>query len=188
MGRPAGRCRPALLALLLALAGSAPPALAHIDPDDTPDPVAEMEYRILLEFQPEDTATRNKLAMVLFRLGRLGDAEAELRRVLAAQADDADALDGLGLVQAAQGRPADAVRSFAAARRARPGDLAVHLHLGQALEAQGDLPGAEAAYREGLAAGQPAADPQERTALAAALEALRQRTAGRPGAPSGGQP
>ena len=44
---------------------------AHGPHDNMPDAIAEMEYRILLEYQPDNIEARNKLAMVLYRLDRL---------------------------------------------------------------------------------------------------------------------
>ena len=51
-------------ALLLLAILCAVPVLAHVE-GHMPDSVAEMEYRILLEFKPGDFTTRVKLAMVL---------------------------------------------------------------------------------------------------------------------------
>jgi tetratricopeptide (TPR) repeat protein len=47
-----------------------------------PDAIAEMEYRILLEYQPDNTEARNELAMVLYRLDKLDEAFGELQRVV----------------------------------------------------------------------------------------------------------
>ena len=46
------------------------------------DPIAEMKYSFLLEFQPDDIKVRNKPAMVLYRLDKLDEAFGELQRVL----------------------------------------------------------------------------------------------------------
>ena len=40
-------------------------ASAHIEQGNMPDSVAEMEYRILLEFEPDNLEVRNMLGMVL---------------------------------------------------------------------------------------------------------------------------
>jgi hypothetical protein len=56
--------------------------LAHVARDNTVDPIAEMKYSFLLEFQPDDIKVRNKPAMVLYRLDKLDEAFVELQRVL----------------------------------------------------------------------------------------------------------
>ena len=43
------------------------PATAHVEKGTMPDSVAEMEYLILLEFEPDNFEVRIQLGMVLFR-------------------------------------------------------------------------------------------------------------------------
>jgi tetratricopeptide (TPR) repeat protein len=144
--RPKNLLGPVLLALLLL----PPPVPAHVEKGRMPDPVAVMEYRILLEFKPEDTATRSLLGMALLRQGKLSEAEKEFRLVLRLIPDHFDALDGLGLALLQQQRTAEAVRELQAAVKIRPEDILVHLHLGQALSRNSQTEAARQALQTGL--------------------------------------
>ena len=144
---------------------------AHVTDANMPDAVAETEYQILLEFQPEKTDIRNKLAMVLIRKKKFKEAEAELRTVLAAEPANFNALDGLGLLMSQTGRLPEAVQQFQAAIKANPQDVMTHYHLGQAHAALGDNGAARQAFSQALElANQPSATPTP----AADLEAIRQ--------------
>jgi len=123
------------------------PCLAggHVESGPMPDAIAEMEYRILLEFKPDDTLTRNRLAMVLYRLDKLGEAEAELAILLKTAPDDADALDAMGLVRGKQERHFEAIEYFRRSTVANADDRMAWHHLGAALLAVGRLDEAEAA-------------------------------------------
>lgn len=125
-------------------------AFAHIGKVYIPDPIAEMEYRILLEFTPEDTAARNKLAMVLYRLGKFEEAEKELARVLKSDPANFDALDAYGLVKIKQENYAEAREYFKAAITINPADPLVYHHLGMAQEEMGLLTDAENSYQTAL--------------------------------------
>jgi Flp pilus assembly protein TadD len=142
--------RPLLLLLLLALLLPAALARAHVEHGSMPDPVAVMEYRILLEFKPEDTTTRNLLAMALLRMGKLTEAEKEFRQILQAAPGHFDARDGLGLTLLRQKRTAEAVRELQRAVRARPDDIEVHLHLGRALTLDRQTAAARRTLQTGL--------------------------------------
>lgn len=143
------RLMPAVL-LLGALLFAPPPAAAHIE-ENMPDGVAQMEYAILLEFEPDNTVVRNKLGMVYYRQGKLPLATAEFERVLARKPADPDALDALGLVHAQEQRHDQAISLFEKAIAANPTDVMVRYHLGQSLEKTGKLPEALAAYETALA-------------------------------------
>jgi len=70
-------CRTILRSMLFLLAVfifSANDLQAHVTQGNMPEAVVEMEYRILLEFQPDNIKVRNKLAMVLYRLDKLDEA------------------------------------------------------------------------------------------------------------------
>jgi tetratricopeptide (TPR) repeat protein len=111
--------------------------LAHVEKGAMPDSVAEMEYRILLEFTPRDTATRYLLGMALLRQSKLAEAEKEFRLVLQSDAKNFDALDSLGLVLFKQKRFGEALQHLLAAIKIRPNDIMVHLHLGLTLAGEG---------------------------------------------------
>lgn len=128
-----GARKVALFTLILALLLTELPALAHVEKGDMPDSVAEMEYRILLEFKPEDTATRVLLGMTLLRQNKLAEAEQELRLILQTDPKNFDALDSLGWVLFKQKRYSEALPHLLTAKLIRPSDIMVHLHLGMAL-------------------------------------------------------
>jgi len=128
---------------------STTPARAHVEAD-MPDAVVEMEYRILLEFNPQDIKTLLKLGMVHYRQNKLPEAIEEFNRVLILAPDNVDALDSMGLVLLKQKKPAPAIELFRRAATLQPADSMVHFHLGQALEEIGDFPAAAKAYRIAL--------------------------------------
>jgi len=138
-----------LVALLVVLCrpGS---GYCHVTDANMPDAVAEAEYQILLEFQPEKTDVRNKLAMVLVRKKKFKEAEGEFRTVLAADPANFNAMDGLGLVMSQTGREQEAVEQFRKAIAINPQDVMVHYHLGLAYGALGDASAAQQAYRQAL--------------------------------------
>ena len=53
-------------ALVMIITFSSVNTFAHVDSDSMPDSVAETEYRIYLEFKPNDIVVMNKLGMFLF--------------------------------------------------------------------------------------------------------------------------
>lgn len=61
-----------------------------------PDSVAEMEYRILLDFEPENIEARITFAEVLLRLKKFSEADSEFRTVIAADPNNLRARLGLG--------------------------------------------------------------------------------------------
>jgi len=125
-------------------------SFAHIGNAYIPDPIAEMEYKILLEFKPEDTEARNKLAMVLYRLGKFGEAENELNRVLEIDPANFNALDSYGLIKIKQEKYAQALEYFKAAIAINPADTLVYHHLGMVQEEMGLLTDAENSYQTAL--------------------------------------
>ena len=145
-----------------------------------PDSVAEMEYRILLEFEPENLDVRNRLGMVLYRLGKLDEAEKEFYYVLEKMPENFDAIDALGLVQMERANYQVAIDLFKKAIAINPEHLLAYFHLGQALEHLGDLAGAGEIYRSGIARENSGSDkhndPGQRQALLDALKSLQDRT------------
>ncbi|MDD5759506.1 MAG: tetratricopeptide repeat protein [Desulfobulbaceae bacterium] len=169
VGRTRVRFCAFFLALIVAAALTPAHAWCHVT-DTMPDAVAEMEYQILLDFQPEKVDVRNKLAMVLFRKQKFKEAEAELRTVLATDPANFNALDGLGLVMTNTGRAKEAVAQFLAAIGVAPQDVMVHYHLGQAYVLLNDSSAADKSFSKALElAKQPSATPLP----AAEFDALR---------------
>jgi tetratricopeptide (TPR) repeat protein len=137
------------LVLFTALPGGI--TLAHVDSDSMPDSVAEVEYRIFLEFKPKDIEVLNKLGMVYYRLNKLPEAVREFSKVLKKDSDNYDALDGMGLVKAAQQNYDGAISYHQRAIAINADDMVGYYHLGSALEKKGLLNEAAKAYHLALA-------------------------------------
>lgn len=134
---------PSMLFMLAVFIFSANDLQAHGDHGDMPDAIAEMEYRILLEYQPDNIEARNKLAMVLYRLDKLDEALVELQRVLQLDPNNFNALDTLGLVSFKQGKTQQALEYLEAAVRINSEGFLVHYHLGLVQAKLGLLDAAE---------------------------------------------
>ncbi|MEW6427546.1 MAG: tetratricopeptide repeat protein [Thermodesulfobacteriota bacterium] len=126
------------------------PVAAHIEKQGMPDAVAQMEYQILLEFEPDNLTVRNQLGMVYYRLEKYDEAAEQFNRVLTASPDNFDAIDGIGLLHLQAGRLAEAVQSFRRAISLNPADPLVYSHLGLALERSGQSAPAREAYARAL--------------------------------------
>lgn len=175
-----------LLGLILALPA---PSSAHPETGFLPDAIAETEYSIVLDINPKDTQTRNRLAMVYLRKNRLKEAERELALVLKIAPRDFDAHDGMGSVRYKQNNYADAVSWLRRAVALNAEDTMVHHSLGLALERLGKLTEARACYRQALAVNErqmrkPALrdrELQKKQAILASLQALQQRLSSKGG-------
>jgi len=99
--------------------------------------------------------------------GRLAEAEAIYRRIVALSPDDANALHLLGVLSQQSGRPDQAVDLISRAIAIKPTFPAYHVNLCLVLATQGRLDQAIAAARRGLALDPNAADAKN--ALATAL-------------------
>ncbi len=137
-----------LVLIMLVLSPSA--AYAHPESGFLPDAVAEMEYKIVLEINPQDIVTGNKLGIVLYNKNKLDEAKQAFTRVLRTSPWDFDAHDGMGLVMIKEKKYAEAVSWFKKAIAILPEDVMVHYHLGFAHEQRGDFNGAECAYKKAL--------------------------------------
>lgn len=89
-------------------------------------------------------------ALAQLKGGAAHDAEAALMRVLALDPAQPDALQLLGLAAKNAGRPAEAIGYFRRSLAAREGQPHVHNNLANALNAAGELPGAERHYLRAL--------------------------------------
>ena len=137
------------LVLFISLPGGI--TLAHVDSDSMPDSVAEVEYRIYLEFKPKDIEVLNKLGMVYYRLNKLPEAVREFSKVFKIDPDNYDALDGMGMVKTAQQNYDEAVSYHQRAIAINADDMVGYYHLGSALEKKGMLSEAVDAYHLALA-------------------------------------
>jgi len=90
-------------------------------------------------------------ALALHESGRLGEAEALYRRLLASPYEAAKIHRHLALVEFASGRRAEARASLEHARDLEPGDADVHHDLGRVYEAAGLKQQAAACYRQAIA-------------------------------------
>ncbi len=144
--------RPIIIAsmLLLALTVCAAPSLAHVE-GHMPDSVAEMEYRILLEFKPNKFETRVKLAFVLMNQDKLIEAEKEFKRSLVASPDNLQAHLGLSLLRLKQHKINAALEMIKKALEIEPDNPEVYLNYGLILEADNRPSEARQRYRDGLA-------------------------------------
>jgi predicted O-linked N-acetylglucosamine transferase (SPINDLY family) len=132
-GNPLARFR---LGLLELQAGAPDVALAHVD-------------QALLAL-PGDPRVHSGRAQVLIALGRAADAAAAYRRVLALDANAAEAQFALGRVLESLGDRAGARAAYAAAVRIRPGFADAFLNLGNCARLTGDSTLAESSYRRVL--------------------------------------
>ncbi|MBU0675947.1 MAG: tetratricopeptide repeat protein [Proteobacteria bacterium] len=126
------------------------PVSAHIEKGNMPDSVAEMEYRILLEFKPEDTKTRSLLGMALLRQNKLKEAEQEFRTILRQDPDNFNSLDALGIIKTRQKEYDEALSTLQAAITINPSDPMVFFHLGLVLEKVNNPPEAMVALQTAL--------------------------------------
>jgi len=137
-------------ALVMVITFSSVNTFAHVDSDSMPDSVAETEYRIYLEFKPNDIVVLNKLGMVYYRLNKWPKAVKEFSKVLKKDPNNYDALDGMGLVKAAQQDYDEAIRLHKKAIALNADDMVGYYHLGSALEKKGMFGEAAEAYHLAL--------------------------------------
>jgi tetratricopeptide (TPR) repeat protein len=132
-----------LLVLLLATR-----VFAHPETGFLPDAVAEVEYKMVVEINPRDTATRNKLGIVLYRKNKLQEAENQFIEVLKIAPGDFDAHDGMGLVKIKQRNYPLALSWIQKAISLSANDAMVRYNLGFVYEQMGRYREAEVAYRQ----------------------------------------
>jgi tetratricopeptide (TPR) repeat protein len=125
------------------------PALGH--PHPLPDVIAEVQYKMVVEINPRDIATRNKLGMVYVRMNKLQEAENQFAEVLKQAPSDFDAHNGMGLVKIRQRDYSAALPWIQKAIALSDSDIAVRYNLGFVYEQTGHYREAETAYRKALA-------------------------------------
>lgn len=135
--------------LLTIILLGARPVMAHVE-GHMPDSVAEMEYRILLEFKPDDFISRTKLATALLNQNKLQEAGEEFERVLALAPDHLPGRVGLSLLRLRQNRVAEALVLIEKAVAQAPDNALVYLDYGKILEAAQRPREALQMYRLGL--------------------------------------
>ncbi|MBU0481807.1 MAG: tetratricopeptide repeat protein [Proteobacteria bacterium] len=147
-------------------------ACAHVEKGHMPDSVAEVEYKILLEFKPRDFDTRTKLALVLIRQSKLDEAEQELQRATAIAPGDSRILEGFTLLKLKQQKVSEALEYAQKAVAAAPDRGILFLHYGKALLADGRPEEALAMYRTGLKKVGGNADDHDRQQLDEAIKSI----------------
>lgn len=113
---------------LLLLAVSAGSAAAHGGISKLPDSVQIMQYKMLLYMDENDAETRNNLAMAYFRTNELTEAAQQLEAVLRNDANNFDALDGMGIVLLRQKKGAEALKYLDQALTINAKDIMLHVH------------------------------------------------------------
>jgi len=103
--------------------------------------------------QAPPLAAQNTLeqALGLHRAGRLAEAEAIYRQILAMDARHPDSLHLLGMIEHQRGRHAAAAELIRAAIAVNPAEAAYHSNLGTILQAQGNLDEAAECFERALA-------------------------------------
>ncbi len=138
-----------------------------------PDGEAEMEYLILLEFEPQNIGVRNKLGMIYYRQNKLEESAAQFTEVFHRAPDDFDALDGMGLVLAKGKKFPSAIDHFIRAILKKPTDAMVYFHLGLVYEKTGYPAKAEKAYLTALGNYRKGSNPPGKDKTAAIITALK---------------
>jgi tetratricopeptide (TPR) repeat protein len=150
-----------ILALLITVL-SAGSAAAHGSISKLPDSVQILQYKMKLYMNADDADTKNNLAMAYFRTNQLDKAKQELTAVLEKDANNFNALDGMGLVLLKEGNGAKALEYFNRALAINDKDTMLHVHLSVAhtLLKQPDPARSELEQAEALASG-----PEELTRI-----------------------
>jgi tetratricopeptide (TPR) repeat protein len=113
---------------------------------------AEQEYKQALALGPSTDAVTG-LANIYMRGRRFPEAEAELRKLVTARPDLADAHIQLGRVLAADGKYEEAIAEMQAAAKLAPTDAALQRNLADIYVTAKKYPEAEATYRALMPAG-----------------------------------
>ena len=127
------------------------PALAHPESGFLPDAIAETEYKMVVQINPADIATRNKLGIVLYRKNKLKEAEEQFLEILKIAPRDFDAHDGMGLVKIKERHFPEALLWVQKAITLSDTDTMVRYNLGLIHEMSGRFQEADTAYRQALA-------------------------------------
>ena len=140
------------LMLIVLMSGS---AAAHGNISKLPDSVQILQYKMKLYMNADDAGTKNNLAMAYFRTNQLDEAKNELSSILKKDANNFNALDGMGIVLIKEGNAAEALDYLNRARKINDRDVMVHVHLSVAHSQlkQADLARSEMDKAKSLASG-----------------------------------
>ncbi len=112
---------------------------------------AELLYRQILELEPADKPTHERLSYLLYRQGRLEEAIAHQQQAIALDSQDGNAYSNLALLCDAHGNSMAAIAAYQHALSLNPRSVTVHYNVAELLGRQGDRAGAEACYRQAIA-------------------------------------
>ena len=119
---------------LIILFLSATPVFAHGGISKLPDSVQIMQYKMKLYINADDVDSMNNLAMAYFRTNQLEEAKKQLLSVLEKDANNFNALDGMGIILLKEGKPKEALEYLQKARQINDKDLLLRVHLALAHE------------------------------------------------------
>jgi len=109
---------------------------------------AEKEYQAVLALDTQSSEAAVALANIYMKSQRLPEAEAMLRKLVAAKSDDASLHFQLGRILATQKKYADAIPEFEAGLKLTPNDVEGQRDLADLYTTSGKHEQAEALYRE----------------------------------------
>jgi len=115
----------ALCLVLLTVGGAA----AHGNISKLPDSVQILQYKMKLYMNADDAGVKNKLAMAYFRTNQLKEAKNELTSILKKDANNFNALDGMGIVLLKEGNATEALSYLKRALLINDKDMFLHVHL-----------------------------------------------------------
>jgi tetratricopeptide (TPR) repeat protein len=104
-------------------------------------------WRGYLDRSPRDIHARLKLVDALLHCGDIGEADAEVEKVLPALSQDADALLVIGMAYHAVGQMRQAIRHYESSLELSPGLRDARRNLATAVQSRGDLEKAEQIFR-----------------------------------------
>lgn len=114
------------LTIILLTAGF---AAAHGNISKLPDSVQILQYKMKLYMNADDAETKNNLAMAYFRTNQLTEAKQELTSILEKDANNFNALDGMGIVLIKEGNADRALDYLNRAMKVNDKDMLLHVHL-----------------------------------------------------------
>ncbi len=113
------------LTIVILMTGS---AAAHGNISKLPDSVQILQYKMKLYMNADDADTKNNLAMAYFRTNQLKEAKKELSSVLKKDANNFNALDGMGIVLIKEGNATEALQYLDRALKVNSKDMLLHVH------------------------------------------------------------
>lgn len=133
------------LSMVVLMAGS---AVAHGNISKLPFSVQILQYKMKLYMNADDLDTINNLAMAHFYSGEIANAKEQLEIILAKDAHNFNALDGMGMVQLKEGNGDKALEYLERAQKINEKDMYLLVHLSVAHSMLGQTTLAEQEMKE----------------------------------------